>query len=365
MINKYSKYAVFDNEKKSLSLAETEIPPLKDFEILVRVDYTTLCKSDILTFTGKRNEKNPTILGHEICGTIVGFGDKTVRTDLRNNSIELGDRITWAIYASDPSDPMSQKGIPQKAADLFKYGHEQITNSSHLHGGLSEYIILRPNTPVIRPIVNLPLPVLSVVNCAVATVAGALRIAGNVSGSTVVIAGAGMLGVIACAMAKTKGVTHIIAIDIKEERLEISKAFGATHTIQIESLKNNFYLSNWLSNNNLQINCLIDFSGEPSTIDLLLTQLSVGGTAVFIGSTFPQNNISINAETIVRKIWTIKGLHNYNETDFMEAVKFVESHHQDFPLASLIREGFNLDTCELAFKVAIEEHPFRVGIALN
>jgi len=58
-----SRYAFFDNVSMSLQIKETEIPALQDYEILVRVEYTTLCKSDILTYTGKRKEKNPTILG--------------------------------------------------------------------------------------------------------------------------------------------------------------------------------------------------------------------------------------------------------------------------------------------------------------
>ena len=68
----------------SLQIKETEIPALQDYEILVRVTYTTLCKSDILTYTGKRKEKNPTILGHEICGTIVTFGNKAPKIDCRH-----------------------------------------------------------------------------------------------------------------------------------------------------------------------------------------------------------------------------------------------------------------------------------------
>lgn len=360
-----SKYAFFDNESMSLKVAETEVPVLKNGEILVQVDYTTLCKSDILTFTGKRKEKNPTILGHEICGTIVEFGKNASQTDIRHQVIQVGDRITWAIYSSDPEDPMFQKGIPQKAANLFKYGHEQITSDCHLHGGLSEYIILRSHTPIIKPKVELPVPVLTIVNCAVATAAGALRIAGKIDGENVLIAGVGMLGIIACAMAKTKGAKNIIAVDIKDDRLEISKGFGATHTVHVDILKKPEIFSDWLSSLDLQVNCFIDFGGEPTTINLLFPHLSVGGTAVFIGSTFPQQNILLNAETIVRKIWTIKGLHNYNETDFIEAVNFLETHHQDFPFTQLIQEGFTLDTCELAFDVAIKEHPYRVGIALN
>lgn len=360
-----SRYAVFDNASMSLKIEETSIPALQDFEILVRVEYTTLCKSDILTYTGKRKEKNPTILGHEICGSIVAFGNKAKKLDARNNALAIGDRITWAIYASDPHDKMSIKGIPQKASDLFKYGHEQISANSHLHGGLSEYIILRPNTPIIKPLVNLPIQVLTIVNCAVATAAGAIRITGNIEGANVVIAGAGMLGVIGCAMAKTKGAKNIIAIDIEDNRLQMSRAFGASHTVHLDTINSVQNFSNWLTYNNLQIDCFIDFSGEPTTIDLLLKQLTIGGTAVFIGSTYPQQNITLNAEIIVRNVWTIKGLHNYNETDFIEAVNFVENYYQEFPIASLIKGGFTLDTCKLAFDFAIEEHPYRVGIALK
>lgn len=360
-----SRYAIFDNASMSLQIKETDIPALQEYEILVRVEYTTLCKSDILTYTGKRKEKNPTILGHEICGTIAAFGNKAPKIDCRYNNIAIGDRITWAIYVSDPSEPMSLKGIPQKAAGLFKYGHEEITETSHLHGGLSEYIILRPHTPMIKPLVDLPVQVLAIVNCAVATAAGAIRIASNIEGANVVIAGAGMLGVIACAMAKSKGAKNIIAIDIENERLKMSTSFGATHTIHLDTIVSMQKFSNWLAINKISIDCFIDFSGEPTTIDLILNQLSVGGMAVFIGSTYPQQNITLNAETIVRNIWTIKGLHNYNQQDLIEAVNFIEQEYQNYPLGTLIKGGFNLDSCALAFEYAIKEHPYRVGISLK
>lgn len=362
---KKSRFAFFDNQSMQLKLDAVEVPSLLEGEILVRVEYTTLCKSDILTYTGKRQEKNPTILGHEICGTIEAFGKNAPTLDCRNAKLQVGDMITWAIYASDPQDKMSLRGIPQKAHGLFKYGHEQITPTNHLHGGLSEYIILRPNTPIIKPKTAISLPVLTIVNCAVATAAGALRIADSINDKTVLIAGTGMLGVLACAMAKSKGAKNVIAVDIDEHRLSMSKSFGATHTIHLDTISSVQNFSNWLSYNSITIDCFIDFSGEPTTIDLILKQLSIGGTAVFIGSTYPQENITLNAETIVRNVWTIKGLHNYNENDFIEAVNFIEKEHQNYPLASLIKGGFNLDNCTLAFEYAIKEHPYRVGISLK
>lgn len=360
-----SKFAFFNNDSMELQLSEVVIPALLEGEMLVRISYTTLCKSDILTYTGKRKEKNPTILGHEICGTIVSFGKNAPSHDCRNTKLEIGDLITWAIFASDPLDNMSVRGIPQKASGLFKYGHEQITPTHHLHGGLSEYIILRPNTPIIKPLAKIPLPVITIINCAVATAAGAIRIAENIEGKNILIAGTGMLGVIACAMAKSKGAKNVIAVDIDSDRLLMSASFGATHTLHLDTIVSIQKFSNWLSIHKISIDCFIDFSGEPTTIDLILNQLSVGGMAVFIGSTYPQQNITLNAETIVRNIWTIKGLHNYNQQDLIEAVNFIEQEYQNYPLGTLIKGGFNLASCALAFEYAIKEHPYRVGISLK
>ena len=65
-----SKIVVFEKAGEPLKILSTEIPALGPGEILVRNEYATLCRSDISTYTGKRIEKSPTILGHEIVGRI-------------------------------------------------------------------------------------------------------------------------------------------------------------------------------------------------------------------------------------------------------------------------------------------------------
>ena len=196
---KTSRAAIFHGANHPFTLESIVLPPLREGEILVRNEYTTLCRSDLNTFCGKRTEKTPTILGHEIVGVIEEFGPNAPAIDCRGHVLREGDRITWAIYASDPNSAMAMAGIPQKAPGLFKYGHEKILPDSHLHGGLADHCILRRHTPVIRISAAIPLPVLALINCSVATVAGALRLAGSVAGRDVLITGAGMLGVIGCA----------------------------------------------------------------------------------------------------------------------------------------------------------------------
>ena len=147
--------------------------------------------------------------------------------------MRVGDRVTWAIYAASPDSALARRGMPQKGPGLFKYGHELLTAESTLHGGLADYCVLRRHTPVVRLDAPAPLPVLALINCAVATVAGSLRLAGTLADRTVLIAGAGMLGVTACALSRVAGARRIVAVDVSAERLAMAVQFGADFVVNL------------------------------------------------------------------------------------------------------------------------------------
>lgn len=359
-----AKFVAFYALPKEFKKIETILPEINEDEILVKNEFTTLCRSDLYTYSGIRKEKDPTILGHEIVGRIYKMGKLHPNKDLKGNELKIGDRITWAIFAADPDSPLSKRGIPQKSSDLFKYGHEEINSENILHGGLSEYIILRKNTQVVKINEDVPIAVASLINCSVATVAGSLRLAGDITGKNILICGTGMLGIVACAMASTLKANNIITLDIQNERLQTALEFGAQEILLINKgkieLKKQYLAEKGV---NISIDVLLDFSGTPEAIESCMEALNIGGTAIFIGSTFPQRKIEIDAEQVVRKILTIKGLHNYNVEDFLTAVNFIESYHSIFPLESLIRKPyFNLLSVEDAFRCACEENHFRVGV---
>ena len=357
-----AKFVEFRGPEEPVRMEEVEIPALKTGEILVKNEYTTLCRSDLNTFSGKRTEKTPTILGHEIVGRIAAFGPETKQADSRKQSLNIDDRITWAIYASDPDAELSREGIPQKAPDLFKYGHERITPESNLHGGLSEYTVLRANTPVAKLDEDVPLKLASIINCAVATSAGALRLAGELKGKNVLISGAGMLGITACAMCKIGGAHFVAALDLNPRRLETAREFGADAVFSsVQEMEREIPGSDLPSG----FHAALDFSGVAPVMEETLKNLTIGGTAVWVGATHPQRNLQLNAEKVIRNLWTIKGLHNYNEEDFVTAVHFIENHHGDFPFELLVHDKFTLEKANEAFDYALKENPYRAGIRIN
>lgn len=356
----FASAAVFRATGEALETVQLPIPLLKQGEILVKNTCTTLCRSDLNTFIGKRKEKTPTILGHEIVGRIVSFGPDTPQYDQRKQALKEGDLVTWAIFASNPHSELAERGIPQKAEGLFKYGHEQLTETSTLHGGLSDYTILHVHTPIAKLSENVPMKVAAIINCAVPTIAGALRLAGDIQNRNILISGTGMLGVIACAMAKTAGAKHIIAVDIDDERLKTARLFGADICLRGDTDYATEIISKLGKRN--AIDAVIEISGVGSAMTYTLGLLGIGGTAVWVGAVFPQKDIAINAEHIIRNLWTIKGLHNYNTQDFMTAVAFIENHHNHFPFDDLIHDPFQLHQVNEAFEYALKNNPYRVGI---
>jgi alcohol dehydrogenase len=362
---KTSRLAVFHGPGRPFTLATVPVPALREGEILVRNEYTTLCRSDLNTFSGKRRERTPTILGHETIGVVEELAAGAPARDARGRDLRVGDRVTWAIYAANPDSWLARVGIPQKGPGLFKYGHEPITADSTLHGGLAEYCILRRHTPVIRMDAPMPLPVMALINCSVATVAGSLRLAGPLTERNVLIAGAGMLGVIACAMCRCAGARWIVAADIDDARLATARAFGADFTVNLQSGSGSLkdQVERFFPGEAVTVG--LDYSGVPETMEALVGVLGVGGSAVFIGATFPQRPLQINAEQLIRNVHTIRGLHNYNEWDFIAAVNFMEQNHQRFPFASLVEDRFRLESVNEAFDYGLKSGAHRVGVRLG
>src|SRR5690606_7982528 len=142
----------------------------------------TLCGSDLHTLQGKRDVPVPTILGHEVVGRVADWGGTAPPVDLVGAPLGHGDRGTWAIAASCGVCFFCLRGIPQKCESLFKYGHEQLAERHLLSGGLATHCHLTKNSAVLQLPEELPDKVASPANCATATVAAALRVAGGCQG---------------------------------------------------------------------------------------------------------------------------------------------------------------------------------------
>lgn len=355
---------IFDGVGQPFRSERRSLPALAPGEVLVRNLYTTICGSDLHTYCGVRNEQTPTVLGHEIVGQIVRIGPGHSNKDYSGGVVRPGDRITWCVFRSDPRSVLSLEGIPQKGDGLFKYGHAQVTATDAFHGGLSEYSILRQDTAMLKLSDTLPLPIAATINCSVSTVAGMLRLAGPVSGRHVWISGMGMLGVTCVAMCRAAGAQWIGVADIDQERIHRAIEFGADAGFDLREGDGQLRERVRLETGGKGVPLVFDVSGAPDAMELGLDLLSVGGVAVWAGAVFQTRPISLDPERLIRRMTTIRGLHNYNFDDFQSAVVFMERYHNQFPFAKVVSKEFSLQSVQDAFAYAIVHKPLRVGIRI-
>jgi putative phosphonate catabolism associated alcohol dehydrogenase len=350
--------AVFSGHGHPFDLREFPVPAPGRGEVLVDISCSTICGSDLHTWHGRRQEPVPCVLGHEIVGRIVAFGPGAPRVDLRGEMLLEGDRITWTLAASCGECFFCTRGLPQKCEHLFKYGHCPIAPGREFSGGFAECCLLTPGTGIVKLPDALADTLAAPANCAVATVAAAFRLAGPVEGATVAILGCGVLGLTAAAMARSLGAAEVISCDLDPGRSAAVRDFGASHFCEPADL-----LSDTRDlTKGRGADVTLEFSGSSAAVAGAFAATRTGGVSVIAGTITPGGAVSIDPNDLVRRMLTLRGLHNYAPEDLVVAVEFLADTGDRFPFASLAGGAFALEDIEHAFESATVRPGRRVSI---
>jgi alcohol dehydrogenase len=354
--------AVFHRPGEPLELREFQRPVVQSGEALVEITCSTICGSDLHTIRGDRPVAGPTVLGHEIIGRIAELPASGPQVcDVSGTPLEIGDRVTWSVAASCGACFFCGQGLAQKCEKLLKYGHET-TDRRALSGGLAEFCHLAPGTAIVNVPDELSDFVACPANCATATVAAAFRTAGGSAGKSVVIHGAGMLGLTAAAMAASQGASCVIATDISDERLARATIFGATHAISVANGTQELGATLDELTEKRGADLIFELSGSTSVVEESIEQLRIAGQLVLVGSVFPSRAAQLAPEQIVRKLLRIEGVHNYAPADLSAAVEFLKHAAGQFPFESLVDAEFSLQNANVAIERAMASRAIRLAV---
>jgi putative phosphonate catabolism associated alcohol dehydrogenase len=354
--------AIFDRSGSPFRFESFPRPELTAGEVLVRISTCTICASDLHTFAGRRPAPIPTVLGHEPVGIIEQIKGEVF--DVAGKPIQIGDRVVWSVAASCNKCFFCTSGLPQKCVSLRKYGHESVVLGVGPFGGLATHCHLVPGTAIVRVPASIPDRVAAPAGCATATVAAAMRVgtitAGadmSTAGNTIVVMGLGMLGLTACAMAATRGYT-VIGCEVDEARVALAERFGAAQVAKPSAITDLVRAAT----GNRGADLVLEITGSPSSAQLSLDLLRIGGTAVWVGAVFPTEPVPVAPELIVRRCLTVRGIHNYGPADLASAIEFLSEHQARYPFEELVPHTFSLDSVTAAFEFAEERRPIRVAI---
>ncbi len=337
--------------------------PLQSGEVFVRVTLCTICGSDLHTYSGRRSAPDGCVLGHEIIGEIVDWQGEAPPRDYHGQVLKRGQRITWAMAVGCGACFFCRNNLTQKCERLFKYGHQSRPDGSPT-GGLSPYCVLVPGTPVFPIADTLSDAVACPANCATATVSAAVRLVRethSLQDGSVLIMGAGMLGLTAAAQFADAGAGQVIVADLDADRLNTARSFGATQVVDAADAAGISRLLQQLTHNR-GVDIALDFAGATAAVNTCIQSVRVGGCVLLAGSVFPAEALSISPEQIVRGMFTLRGLHNYQAEDLACGLRFLERTQERFPFHELVARTFPLAQTQQAFEYAVQQRPVRLAV---
>jgi alcohol dehydrogenase len=357
--------AVYEAPNTSFIIKEYPLRDPQRGEVLVRNTMSTICRSDIHSWEGRRPNPCPGILGHEIIGVIdqIGGGE---RADMRGDTIHVGDRITWTEFFFDgPSYYRDVLDMPQKCEGIRKYGHDLADEDPHFLGGFAEYCYVVPGTGILKLPDEISDEEATPLNCGVATMVAVTEAAEIDLGETVVVQGLGLLGLYGCAMAKARGARLVIGLDTVPDRLNIAKRFGADMTLDIsQASEDEIVRTVREACSPAGADVVIEVCGIPDVVPQALRMLRVGGRYVLAGLVNPQANVTIDANLLVKNWINLRGVHNYHPRNLIQALDFVMDNKHRFPFADIVDSKFPLDEIDTAFRKAAERSVLRAAIVL-
>lgn len=329
-------------------------------ETLVQIELATVCGSDIHTVEGRRAAPTPLVLGHEYVGRVVDVAEGVRAVD--GAVVQVGDRVVWSIMASCRDCDRCRHGVPQKCRSLVKYGHERIQPRWELTGGFATHAHLRAGTTIVRVGEALPAEVLAPAACGSATAWAALARADevvDVDDATVLIMGAGLIGLTACAMASDRGATVVVA-DPDPARRALATRFGAAQAV--DPMGRRALDSALAATGAAEFDVVLEASGSPRAVQAAIDAVGVGGVVVLVDSVFPSDPVPLDPERLVRGLATIRGVHNYTPRDLDGALGYLRHHAAEHPFVELVSARYPLAQVDQALAAAAAGKAVRVAI---
>ena len=278
-----------------LTLADKPVPRPGQAEVLVRVDACAICASDLEVIShgppaivagGPPFNRNFTP-GHEYMGTIAAVGPNV-------DEYAVGDRVAVEIHAGCGRCERCRQGM---YTSCLNYGDDRKghrANGFTTDGGFAQYAVNHLNT-LVRVPPELSDELATLIVTAGTAVYGLDVLGGLIAGQSLVVTGAGPIGLMVVAAAKALGASPVILTDVRDDRLAIGRKMGADHTVNasrdpvVDTVRR--------LNDGRGVHYVFECSGAPNAVNDAVRMVSRGGR-VCLGA-FAHQPVTVDVEHIV------------------------------------------------------------------
>lgn len=334
--------AVITAHNAPLEVQSVPIPHLEPGALLVKIEASTLCGTDVHRWHGPmetRGDSLPIITGHEPCGTIEAInGD---RTDILGDPVKPGDRVIWSYVACGSCYYCSVAMQPCICPGRTSWGHNRSDLWPYLLGSCSEFMYVPPECLIVKVPDGVSSASAAASACAYRTIMhGFDRLGGVKSHETVVIQGSGPLGNFATAVARDHGAKQVLVIGAPASRLEMARRMGADDTLDIEAVADPVDRQKWVRDHTGGRGADIAIQVANSlAVPEGLTLVRSGGRYVSIGG---GGSASIPVNSLPQE-GTLITIRSGEPRHWLQALDFLSTRRNTYPFEDLISASYSLD----------------------
>lgn len=341
------------HKAKDIRVEETAIPSPNDNQVKIAVKFTGICGSDLHEYNdgpqlilvdepyALNGHQGTTTLGHEFSGVVEEVG-KNVK------NIKKGDRVTVEPIFKNPESPFISTGEYNLSEPLGFIGLTA-------NGAFAKYVVVEDYMVHKMPD-SMTFEQGAIVEPA-AVAAYAIQRSGMKLGDTVLITGAGPIGLLTVQVALAAGASQIFVSDLSENRLKKAKEIGATHTFNAKDKDITQKIKEITGHG---VDVFIDAAGVQATFDTGINSLRNGGTAILV-ALFGKSVTHDALNQTLREL-TIIGTAAYRNI-FPEVIALISSGR--LPVEKLITSVISLDEIvEKGFE-ALTKDPSEVKILVD
>lgn len=328
--------AVFMTGLNKMEIREVEAPKIKENEVLVKLEYVGICGSDVHYLEhgaiGDFVVNGDFILGHECAGEIVEVGSKV--TDL-----QIGDKVALEPGCTCGQCEFCKTGKYNLCPDV------EFLATPPYHGCLENYIAFPANMCF-----KLPENITSKEGALVEPLAVGMHAAaqGNVKlGDSVVILGAGCIGLVTLLACKAYGATDITVVDVMQKRLDYAMKLGATRVINAREVDTVKAMEEITKGKGTDV--VIETAGSKITYQQTAYLVKRGGTIVLVGMA-PEDIIEYNFAKILAKEAMINSVFRYRNI-YSKAINAIAKGIID--VSGIVTHEFDFEDTAKAFDFVI------------
>lgn len=342
--------------------------------VLLRMTASGICGTDKHTYRGEtvqykgtemeRTTPFPIIQGHENLGVVeaVGAGGALAHD---GRPLLPGDRVVPAPNRACGVCRNCQRHDPYYLCrNLENYGNSlSCAEEPHLFGGWSEYLYLRPGTPIFRVPDDLPddiavLTEIFAVTHSIERVAALRRPGGFLPGDTVAVVGVGSLGMSHLVKAALMGAGRVIAIDKSPKRLALARRLVDADTVLVAKAvtgEDPDVRAQVLDLTDGEgVDLVVNATGFPGSFALATTLVRDAGSILEVGAFVDMGPEAFNPAQICGRSLNIVGTGGEDVQAYAGTLALLARHQSSIPFAEMVSHVFRIADAAQAVEASLD-----------